>query len=331
MPTLSFRLFGPFRAYNPDGIVVAFPSRKAAALLAYVAAQPGRMHTRTGLARLFWPDMPERRAQNNLRVTLARLKALSGASPVLESSAGTIGLAGVDTPHSDVAEFEQLLAATLSHEHEHERRAGCDVCRRTLLEIEALYRGPFLEGLELPECYAFETWHVETANRLRLAVVEVLRDLAHGYEGHDDLASAEFCARRLLALDPLHDEGNVTLMRVVSRQGRRNEAIAHFHRFAASLKAELDVEPDDGAITLFHQLQTPPRSAIHPVVTRSVLDGLEHLLDARVADVATTSAGAIFIDMAHWVRLENEMEASDVSSTGEALGALRAAWETLGV
>jgi len=239
---------------------VAFPSRKAAALLVYVTLQPGRAHDRASLARLFWPELPERSAQNNLRVTLARLKALAGSRPLLESGAGTIRLAPGDALHSDVAEFERLLAATAVHDHE--RRAGCAECRLRLLELDAIHRGPFLEGLDLLECHAYETWHVETANRFRSAVVDVLHDLARGYEEDGDLASAEFYARRLLALDAFHDGGNVTLMRVVGGQGRRTEALRHFHRFAAHLKAEMDAEPDDAAITLFHQFQTatlPPR------------------------------------------------------------------------
>ena len=60
-------------------------------------------------------------------------------------------------------------------------------------------------------------------------VVAALHDLARGYEADGDLASAEFHARRLLALDALHDAANATLMRVVSGQGRRTEALRHFH------------------------------------------------------------------------------------------------------
>ena len=270
MATLTLHLFGPLRASRADGSPVALPSRKAAALLAYVASQPDRTHDRAGLARLVWAELPVRSAQNNLRVTLARLKALAGSHPLLDSAAGTIHLAPGDTLHSDVAEFERLLAASMSHEHE--RRAVCAECRLRLLEVDAIYRGPFLEGLELPECHAYEAWHVETANRFRLAVVDVLHDLARGSEEHDDLASAEHFARRLLALDAFHDGGNLALMRVVSRQGRRNEALSHFHRFAEALRAELDVEPDDATTALFHQLQTVTRPARRRLAERPPIE-----------------------------------------------------------
>ena len=262
MATFMLHLFGPFRASRADGGVVAFPSKKAVALLAYVAAQPDRAHDRGRLARLFWPELPERSAQNNLRVTLARLRALAGRGPLFEGGAGTVRLAPGDTLHSDVAEFERLLAATAAHDHE--RRAGCAECRLRLLELDAIYRGPFLEDLELPECHGFETWHVETAHRYRSGVVDVLHDLAQGYEEAGDLASAEFFARRLIALDAVHDGGNLTLMRAVSEQGRRTEALRHFHGFAAALKAELGVEPDDATIALFHRLQTTRRPQPSP-------------------------------------------------------------------
>lgn len=267
MATFTLHLFGPSRAIRADGTTVAFPSKKAAALLVYVAMHPDRAHDRGGLARLFWPDLPERSAQNNLRVTLARLKALAVSRPLLESGAGSVRLAPGDTLHSDVAEFERLLTTTAAHDHE--RRAGCAECRLRLLELDALYRGPFLEGLAFPECHAYEAWTVEAARRYRSAVVDVLHDLARGYEEDGDLTSAEFHARRLLALDAFHDAGNVTLMRVVSAQGRRTEALRHFHRFAALLKVEMDVEPDDAAIDLFHQLQTVARLPRRDVARRA--------------------------------------------------------------
>ena len=257
MATFTLHLFGPFRASAAEGSAVAPPSKKSAALLAYVAAQPDRTHDRARLARLFWPELPERSARNNLRVTLTRLRALAGDRPLFEGGAGGVRVAPGDTLHSDVADFERLLAATATHDHE--RRADCAACRLRLLELDAIYRGPFLEDLELPECHAFETWRVEAAQRFRSAVVDVLHDLARGYEADGDLASAEFHARRLLALDALDEAANATLMRVVSGQGRRTEALRHFHRFAALLRSELDVEPDDAVIAVFHQLQTAGR------------------------------------------------------------------------
>ncbi len=257
MATFTLHLFGPLRASAADGRAFAFPSKKAAALMAYVASEPDRTHDRARLARLFWPELTERSARNNLRVTLTRLRALAGDRPLFVGGVGSVRLAPGDTLHCDVAEFERLLAAAAAHDHE--RRAECSECRLRLLELDAIYRGPFLEDLELPECHDFETWRVGAAQRFRSAVVEVLHDLARGYEADGDLASAEFHARRLLALDALHDAANATLMRVVGGQGRRTEALRHFHRFAALLKAELDVEPDDAVINVFHQLQTATR------------------------------------------------------------------------
>jgi DNA-binding SARP family transcriptional activator len=287
---LTLRLFGPLRARRADGRAVVLPSRKAATMLAYLASQPERAHDRAGLARLFWEDLPERSAQNNLRVTLARVKALDGVGPIIESVAGTVRLARPDTLQSDVGDFERLLTATAAHQHE--RRATCPECRRMLLELAAIYRAPFLEGLDLPDCHAYEAWHEASAARLRRAAVAVLLDLADGYEAQGDLASAEFYARRLLALDPLHDGANLSLMRVVSRQGRRNEALVHFHRFAADLKAELDVEPDGIIVALFHELlmtsRPQPGPGSRPERAASPASGDAHVIGraSELADVA---------------------------------------------
>src|SRR5688500_20173502 len=55
------------------GRAVTFPTRKALALLAYLAVEGGQ-HTREKIAALFWPDSEVERARGSLRYTLAALR-----------------------------------------------------------------------------------------------------------------------------------------------------------------------------------------------------------------------------------------------------------------
>ena len=77
MPTLSLRFLGAPQILLGDKPVTKFVTSKAKALLIYLTSNPG-MHTRDALAGLFWPDMAESSAKNNLRRTLPNLRRLVG-------------------------------------------------------------------------------------------------------------------------------------------------------------------------------------------------------------------------------------------------------------
>ena len=64
---------GGFRAHLDPGVPLAFPTRKAQALLAYVAMPPGRPSPRQ-LASLLWASTVETTARTSLRQTLYALR-----------------------------------------------------------------------------------------------------------------------------------------------------------------------------------------------------------------------------------------------------------------
>ena len=75
MPPLQVSFFGGFHlSHNTLGELV-FSHRKVMGLLAFLAIESGQAHSRESLMGLLWPDLPEADARNNLRVTLARLRA----------------------------------------------------------------------------------------------------------------------------------------------------------------------------------------------------------------------------------------------------------------
>src|SRR5690606_1219988 len=80
----------------------------------------------------------------------------------------------------------------------------------------------------------------------------------------DDEAALLY-ARRLLALDPLHEPANRALLRVLGRTGRRASALAHFERFASQLGEELGSAPDPATLDLVEGIRA---GALGPRVTR---------------------------------------------------------------
>src|ERR671916_1556658 len=72
MGRLELRLLGPPRVII-DGRESTFRTRKALAVLAYLAAEGG-MHRRDKLAELLWPGSTNGRGRTTLRSTLARIR-----------------------------------------------------------------------------------------------------------------------------------------------------------------------------------------------------------------------------------------------------------------
>src|SRR5215469_4797927 len=79
MGRLSLALLAAPRVRH-DGGERAFATRKALALLAYLAVEPGR-HSREKLTALFWPETDPERGRAALRYTLATLRGALAESP----------------------------------------------------------------------------------------------------------------------------------------------------------------------------------------------------------------------------------------------------------
>jgi DNA-binding SARP family transcriptional activator len=124
-------------AAEVDGEPLAVDTRKAIALLAYLAVEGGG-HTRDSLAALLWPDYDGDRARAALRRTLSTLRAaLGGGWVAAQRDTVWLDRAGV---RSDVDE-----ARRLTEEGSFEAAA-------------ALHRGAFLAGFGLRDSPAFDSW-----------------------------------------------------------------------------------------------------------------------------------------------------------------------------
>lgn len=76
-PALKVALMGQFLA-ELDGVTLDLPSRVAQSMFAYLALNAGKSVRREKLAGVFWPDLPEANARNQLRHTVWRIrKAIS--------------------------------------------------------------------------------------------------------------------------------------------------------------------------------------------------------------------------------------------------------------
>jgi DNA-binding SARP family transcriptional activator len=248
MPRLTVTLLGGFEVLTSLGRLLAVPTKKAQALLAYLALTPGQTHPRDQLAALLWPDAPPGRARNALRQTLFVLRKALGAADgeLLVMTADAITLPS-DAVQTDVAAFEQAAAVGTP---------------AALQDAAGLYRGDLLAGLGVDEP-TFEDWLMSERERLRELALEALAKLLAHQRAVGATASAVQSAIRLLALDPLQEAVHRALMRCYAQRGRRDAALRQYQDCVEVLRRELDVEPEPETKELYREIlrQRPVRVA----------------------------------------------------------------------
>ena len=110
---------------------------------------------------------------------------------------------------------------------------------QTLKTAIGLFRGEFLDGLDLPVCYRFQEWCLaERAafSVLRLGAIRALVDRLS-----DRPEEALVHARALVAADPLSEDGHARVIRLLSRLGRRREAMSQYEQARGVLEREAGV------------------------------------------------------------------------------------------
>jgi DNA-binding SARP family transcriptional activator len=204
MTHLSIHLLGPFHVTLDEEAVTEFESSKVRALLAYLAVEAARPHSRDSLAGLLWPDQPDRTARRNLSQALFNLRQTihdAGADPpFLRVTRRTVQF-NPDSDHwLDVTAFTAHVAA--SEAHAHPRLETCEPCMERLAQAVELYRGEFLAGFFVGDSVPFEEWATLLRERFHRQVLDALYHLAAYHERRRDYERARHYARRQVELEP---------------------------------------------------------------------------------------------------------------------------------
>jgi DNA-binding SARP family transcriptional activator len=239
MATILLSLFGGFEAsVRESGAPVRVPTRKAEAVLAYVALSP-QTHRRDSLAALLWGDVPRDQGRHSLRQALVGLKhALAVCTPhpfatTNDSIAITTGWLDVD-----VLRFEALVR---------------DGTPDAVAEAARLYRGELLHGVHVNEP-AFEDWLMGERARLRHLAVRALELRLAELSRSRSVDDAIQVAIRLLALDPLHEDVHRQLMKLYRQKGQVGAALNQYEICARALRREVGVEPESATRELHREI-----------------------------------------------------------------------------
>ena len=229
MGKVNLALLGGLRLQTDSGEPVPLSTKKAGALLAYLALHPGQAQARTKLATLLWGDRGEGQARDSLRQALSLVrKALSHVDPhALVAHEDTISFKPSSLA-TDATIFADLVA-----------QPGAD----GLEQAVALYSGELFDGFQIsaPE---FESWATAERERFREMALGAMTRLLDHQLSMGAIEGGIRIAARLLAADPLQERIHRTLMELYCRQGRYGAALRQYRTCADLLAKELGVDPD---------------------------------------------------------------------------------------
>ena len=210
-------------------------SRKAIALLAYLAMRPDEPASRDHLAGLLWGDSDNEQARANLRQALTQLRRLfreAGGDPIKTSGDGV--MLSSDGLSIDV---QQLVIADALPE------GSC-------LGLDK----EFLEGFSIAEP-EFEQWLTAQRESLRSRARRSHELCADEAIENRQIDRAIDHLSRALNLDPLQEQLHRRLMALLAAQGRADAAMGQYERCRSVLMRELGAGPASQTRALFEKIR----------------------------------------------------------------------------
>jgi serine/threonine-protein kinase len=213
---------------------------KRLALLAYLAlSTAGGYRRRDQLVALFWPELDQTHARNQLRKVLHALRSTIGTEAFMSRGEEELRL-NPNRVWCDAVAFAELI------------KEG------KWAESLELYRGDLLEGL-FPGGVGeqFETWIGDQRSALREQAARAAWECSTREDVAGRRAEAVAFARRALELDPNDEEGVRRLIAVLDRYGDRAGALHLFREWQSQLQAEYGVDPAPETRRLARKVRAP--------------------------------------------------------------------------
>ena len=297
-----------------DGAPLRVDTRKATALLAYLAVTGGPQ-ARDLLVELLWPDTDPDRGRSALRRTLSTLRSALGQRWLAVTRSAVALDVGPDA--IDVRRFRRLAAAA----------GGRSAAIACLSEAVALHRGDLLAGFGLRDSVVFDDWQrsatAELRGELELALDRLVAALAEAGRSGEAIPHAQ----RRLALDPIHEPAHRALILLYAATGHRAEALNQYRECVRVLDRELGVRPLSETSDLYDAVNegvavrwpaTPAARAHAPAAPEPGFVGREEESGLLLDEVARSRDGG------RLVLLEGEAGVGKTRLGGYVLAAARA-------
>jgi TolB-like protein/DNA-binding SARP family transcriptional activator len=226
-------LFGSFSLSDPAGRAIILSSRRARALIAYLAISVGQTATRERLCDLFWPDRAEAQARSSLRQCLLEIRKL------LEP-------AGVDLLQADRDRISMRHGALDTDLARIDRAARAGNATELAALITAIGKAELLEDVELPG--QFHDWLIQSRSTVERTMASHVHALLEALAAGGDTGSVISLAQAWLQRDPLDEDATAAAIRCDIAAGSPASAQRRFNRLKVLLADELNVAPSASVI-----------------------------------------------------------------------------------
>jgi len=196
-----------------------------------------------------WPGASAPSGEKNIKVNLHRLRKALQSKPD-----DMFGWSYIQLKNNFISLTESLFEVDYLLFEEYVEHAislyDSDISEsiRLFQKAEILYHGEFLPE----ELYNDIISRKRTS--LNLMYMQLLEKMASYYEGIQDLTHAIYYYNLILEHDSLNDNACIRLMKMFRFQGKSNHAIRVFQTYRQNLQNEIDTEPDQEILELFHSL-----------------------------------------------------------------------------
>lgn len=249
MTQLRCLLLGPPRI-SVAGHPVDPGNRKAMALLAYLALNPGE-HPRARLSSLLWPGGAAESAHHSLRNLLWQL-GRTPAAGYLKADHHRVGL----RPDADIwVDVEHLQDCLDRCEAVAAPDEGYGACADGLQDALQTWRGGFLHGLRLEDSPELAQWRLRTGAALHDRISSVMSALVAWCRSSRHHQQALDLARRWAEVEPLHEPAHRVLIELLALTGQRDAALRHYATYARRLEDALGARPSRRTTTLYEKLR----------------------------------------------------------------------------
>jgi DNA-binding SARP family transcriptional activator/alpha-beta hydrolase superfamily lysophospholipase len=282
---LTVRLLGPLRVERGGEPLDLPPSKKARALLGYLATT-GREHTRQQLTDLFWDVADDPRG--GLRWCLSKLRAL-----VDEPGRARV-VADRETVRLDLSDADVDL-----HRVRAARPGLATLDRESVHTLAGLFQGELLEGLELPDFGQFQAWLTAVRGDCRQLRIRVLTEAVARLSEEPERALP--FARDLVLLEPAVVERWVQLLRLLEETGRRREAEQQIEVGRRAL-AERGID-DSALVEIKRSMLSKPQPRMQSPRAKELRQEIRFCTSfdgARIA-YATVGEGPPIVKAANWL------------------------------
>ena len=219
------RTFGELSVWREgERAPVKTVQRRSLAVLAILASSRSSGVSRERVVSILWPESDDESAKASLRqAVFATRRELGSDDVILGLNELSLNPALIT---SDVNQFASAMSAK-----NYERAAE-------------LYRGPFLDGVQVSHSAEFERWAESQRRVLSGEYEQALNELASLATRQAELTKAVEWWRKLASHDPLSSRYAAGLMEALIVAGDSGASLGHFRIHEALVREELSSAPD---------------------------------------------------------------------------------------